>query len=131
MTQTGFEYSQSNKQYEFSCGCKTHSLGKVSFPIYVINKNMHPHPLRVCAEILNQSRIPLLLGNGSLIRMKGILSFEDYTLTIDSEDKRLCLPINLEGLGHFHLQFYPMSQEEENHLTREFVYKAKWTKEEI
>ena len=67
---------------------------------------MHPHPLRVCAEILNQSRIPLLLGNENLIRMKGTFSFEDYTLTIDSKDRKLCLPINLESSGHLHLRFY-------------------------
>ena len=29
-----------------------------------------------------------------------------YTLTIDSKDKRLCLPINQESSGHLHLQFY-------------------------
>ena len=91
MVQSSFEYSQSNKHYEFSCGCKTHSLGKVRFPIYVIDKNMHPHLLHVCVEILNQPRIPFLLGNKSLIRMKGTLSFGDYTLTIDSKDRRLCL----------------------------------------
>ena len=106
MTQTGFEYSLSNKKYEFSCGCKTYSLGRVSFPIYVIDKDMHPHPLRICAEILNQSRIPLLLGSENLTSMKGTFSFEDYTLTIDSQDGRLCLPINLESSGHLYLRFY-------------------------
>ena len=76
LTQSGFEYSQSNKHYEFSCGCKTHSLGNVSFPIYVLDKDMQPHPLRICAEILNQSRIPLLLGSENLTSMGGVLAMK-------------------------------------------------------
>ena len=67
----------------------------------------------------------------SATRVKGTLSFGDQTLTIDWKNERLCLPINLENSGHFHLQFYPMSQVEESHLTREFVHRAEWTKEEI
>ena len=97
LTRSGFEYSPSNKHYEFSCGCKTHSLGKVSFPIYVLDKDMQPHPLRICAEILNQSRIPLLLGSENLTSMGGVFNYENYTLTIGNKDKELCLPINLES----------------------------------
>ena len=97
LTQTGFKYSQSNKHYEFSCGCKTHSLGKVSFPIYVLDKDMQPHLLRICAEILNQSRTPLLLGSENLTSMGGVFNYENYTLTIGNKDKELCLPINLES----------------------------------
>ena len=67
---------------------------------------MQPHPLRVCAEILKQSRIPLLLGNENLISMGGVFSFENYTLTIGNKDRELCLPINLESSGHLHLRFY-------------------------
>ena len=124
MIQSGFEYSQSNKHYEFGGGRKTYSLGKVRLPIYVIDKNMQPHLLHVWVEILNQLRLPLLLGSRSLTRVKGTLSFGDHTLTIDWKNERLCLPINLENSGHFHLQFYPMSQVEESHLTREFVNRA-------
>ena len=106
LTRTGFEYSQSNKHFEFSCGCRTHSLGKVSFSIYVLDKDRQPHPLRICAEFLNQSRIPLLLGSENLARMGGVLDYEDYTLTIAHKDKELCLPINLESSGHLYLRFY-------------------------
>ena len=67
---------------------------------------MHPHLLHIWIEILNQPRLPLLLGSGSLTRVKGTLSFGDHTLTIDWKDKRLCLPIKQESSGHFHLQFY-------------------------
>ena len=130
MIQSGFEYSQSNKHYEFGGGRKTYSLGKVRLPVYVIDRNRNPHLLHVWVEILNQPRLPLLLGSQSLTRVKGTLCFGDHTLTIDWRDKRLCLPINQERSGHFHLQFYPMSQAEENYLTREIVYRAEWTKEE-
>ena len=67
---------------------------------------MQPHPLRICAEILNQSRIPLLLGSENLTSMGGVFDYEDYTLTIVNKDKELCLPINLESSGHLHLRFY-------------------------
>ena len=67
MVQSGFEYSQSNKHYEFGGGRKTYSLGKVRLPVYVIDENMQPHLLHVWVEILNQPRLPLLLGSRSLI----------------------------------------------------------------
>ena len=105
-THSSLEYSQSNKQYEFNCGCKIHSLGKMNCPIYVVDKNMHSHPLCVCAEIFNQPRIPLLLGNENLIRMRGVFNFEDDTLTIESKDRRLCSSTHLESSRHLHLQFY-------------------------
>ena len=130
MIQSEFEYRQSSKHYEFGGGRKTYSLGKVRLPVYVIDNNRNPHLLYVWVEILNQPRLPLLLGSRSLSRVKGTLCFGDHTLTIDWKDKRLCLPINQASSGHFHLQFYPMSQAEENYFTREMVYKAEWTKEE-
>ena len=107
MIQSSFEYSTSNKHYEFGGGCKTYSLGKVRLPVYVIDRDRHPHLLHVWVEILNQPRLPLLLDSMSLTRVRGTLNFGDYTLTIDWKDKRLCLPINQESSGHFHLQFYP------------------------
>ena len=130
MIQSGFQYSQSNKHYEFGGGRKTHSLGKVRLPVYVFDKNRNPHLLHVLVEVLSQPKLPLLLGSKSLTRVKGILSFGDNTLTIDWREKQLCLPIKQESSGHYHLQFYPMSQVEESYLTREIVYRAEWNKEE-
>ena len=49
------------------------------------------------------------------------LSFGEQTLTLDWKGKRLCLPINQENSGHFHLQFFPTSQVKENHFTKEVV----------
>ena len=67
---------------------------------------MQPHSLRICAEVLNQSRIPLLSGSENLTSMGGVFSYENHTLTIANEDKELCLPINLESSGYLHLRFY-------------------------
>ena len=131
MIQSGFQYSQSNKHYEFGGGRKTHSLGRVRLPVYVFDKNRNPHLLHVWVEVLNQQQLPLLLGSKSLTRVKGILSFGDNTLTIDWKEKKLCLPIKQESSGHYHLHFYPMSQAEESYLTREIVYRAEWSEEEI
>ena len=130
MVQSSFEYSPSNKHYAFGGGRKTYSLGKVKLPVYVIDENMQPHLLQVCIEILNQKNLPLLLGNRSLIKTKSTIKFGDHTLTIDWKNEKLCLPISLESSGHFYLQFYPMSQVEENRLTNDFVQQANWTKEE-
>ena len=91
---------------------------------------MQPHLLHVCIEILDQKNLPLLLGNRSLIKTKSTIKFGDHTLTIDWKNEKLCLPISLESSGHFYLQFYPMSQVEENRLTNDFVQQANWTKEE-
>ena len=123
MIQSGFEYRQSNKHYEFGGGRKTYSLGKVRLPIYVIDKNRNPHLLHVWVEVLNQPKLPFLLGSKSLTRVKGTLCFGEHTLTINWGNKRLCLPINQERSGHFHLQFYPMAQAEENYLIRETVHR--------
>ena len=120
--QSRFEYSQSNKHYEFGGGCKTYLLGKVRLPVYVRDKHMNPHLLHVWIEVLNQPRLPLLLGTKSLTKVKGTLCFGNHTLTINWGNKRLCLPINQEKSGRFHLQFYPMAQAEENYLIREAVY---------
>ena len=91
---------------------------------------MQPHLLHVCIEILNQKDLPLLLGNRSLIKTKSTIKFGDRTLTIDWKNEKLCLPINLESSGHFHLQFHPMPQVEENRSTKDFVQKENWTKKE-
>ena len=130
MIQSEFKYRQSNKHYEFGGGRKTYSLGKVRLPVYVVDNEGNPHLLYVWIEILNQSRLPLLLGSKSLHKVNGTLSFGEQTLTIDWKGKRLCLPINQANSGHFHLQFFPMSQAEENFFTREMVSKADWSQEE-
>ena len=131
MIQSEFKYRQSSKLYEFGGGRKTYSLGKVRLPVYVVDNERNPHLLYVWVEILNQPRLPLLLGSRSLHKVKGTLRFGEQTLTIDWKGKRLCLPINRASSGHLHLQFYPMSQAEENFFTREMVCKAEWTQEEI
>ena len=130
MIQSKLRYRQSNKRYEFGGGRKTYSLGKVRLPVYVIDNERNPHLLHVWIEILNQLRLPLLLGNNSLLKVNGTLSFGEKTLTIDWEGKRLCLPIDRANSGHFHLQFFPMSQTEENHFMREMVSMADWSQEE-
>ena len=37
------------------------------------------------------------------------------------------LPISQENSGHFHLQFFPTPQVEDNHFTEEMVSKANWS----
>ena len=102
MIQSELKYRQSNKHYEFGGGRKTYSLGKVRLPVYVVDNERNPHLLHVWTEILNQPRLPLLLGSKSLHKVNGTLSFGDQTLTLDWEGKRLCLPINQANSGHFH-----------------------------
>ena len=53
------------------------------------------------------------------------------TLMIDRKNEKLCIPINLKTLEHFHTHLYPMSQVERSHLTKNFVHRAEWTKEEV
>ena len=112
MIQDTFEYQQSNKTYQFGGGKTSYSMGRVRLPIYVLDSKMGCHLLHVWIEVLNQSRLPLLLGSRSLIRVKGTVCFKTYTLSIDWKEKRLCLPIKEAASGHFHLQFFPMSQSE-------------------
>ena len=83
--QSSFEYSESNKTYAFGGGRQTRSLGRVRLPVYVIDKDMQPHLLHVCTEILNQMNLPLLLGNRSLIETKSTINFGDRILTIDKK----------------------------------------------
>ena len=82
-------------------------MSKVRLPVYVVDNEGTPHLLHVWIEILNQSRLPLLLGSKSLHKVNSTLSFGEQTLTLDWKGKRLCLPINQENSGHFHLQFFP------------------------
>ena len=97
MIQTELEYRQSNKHYEFGGGRRTHSMGKVRLPVYVTDKKGTPHLLHVWIEILNQSRLPLLLGSTSLHKVNSTLSFGEQTLTLDWKGEKLCLPISQEN----------------------------------
>ena len=45
--QTELEYCQSNKHYEFGGRCRTHSMGKVKLPVYVVDNEGTPHLLYV------------------------------------------------------------------------------------
>ena len=103
-------------------------MGKVRLPVYVVDNEGTPHLLYVWIEILNQSRLPLLLGSKSLHKVNSTLSFGEQTLTLDWKGERLCLPISQENSGHFHLQFSPMPQVEDNHFTEEMVSKANWSR---
>ena len=131
MIQESFMYKESNKRYEFGGGEKTFSMGKVRLPIYVLDKDKQPHILHVWVEVLNQRNLPLLLGGKSLIKAGGTLCFKSLTLSLDWDKKRLCLPIKQADSGHFHLQFFPMSEQEDKLLVREMVERADWTKVEI
>ena len=42
--------------------------------------------------------------------VKGTLCFKTYTISMDWRERRLCLPIKKDESGHFHLQFFPMSE---------------------
>ena len=130
MIQSEFKYCQSNKHYEFGGGRKTYSLGKVRLPVYVLDNEGNPNLIYVWIEILNQSRLPLLLGSKNLHKANGTLSFGDQTLTLDWGGKRLCLPINQVNSGHFHLQFFPISQAKENYSMKEIISKADWSQKE-
>ena len=130
MIQSNFQYRQSNKHYQFGGGRKTYSLGCVRLPIYVFDDQFQPHLLHVWVEVLNQPRLPLLLGGRSLTKVKGTLCFKSFTLSMDWGEKRLVLPIKEEDTGHFHLQFYPMSVQEENLLTRNILDSVEWSLEE-
>ena len=131
MIQDSFEYKESNKNYQFGGGSKTFSMGRVRLPIYVVDSSHIPHLLHVWIEVLNQPRLPLLLGGRSMTRVKGTLCFKTYTISMDWKEKRLCLPIKQEESGHFHLQFFPMSEAENNLLTREITARADWTDSQI
>ena len=130
MIQNSFEYQESNRQYEFGGGVKTFSMGRVRLPIYVLDKNQVAHLLHVWVEVLNQRHLPLLFGGKSLIKSQGMLCFKTFTLSIQWKGKTLCLPIKQADTGHFHLQFFPMSDQEDQVLTRLIVDKADWTIDE-
>ena len=131
MIQASFTYKQSNKKYEFGGGEKTYSMGKVRLPIYVLDQDKRPHILHVWVEVVNQKNLPLLLGGKSLTNAGGTLCFKTLTLSLDWKNKRLCLPVKQAGSGHFHLQFFPMSEQEDKLLIREMVDRANWTDSEV
>ena len=131
MIQSSFVYKESDKKYEFGGGEKTYSMGKVRLPIYVLDGDCQTHLLHVWVEVLNQKNLPLLLGGRSLLRAKSTLCFKNLTLSLDWKEKRLSLPIKEGQTGHFYLQFFPMSRQEDELLTREMVNRADWTVREI
>ena len=131
MIQASFTYRQSNKKYEFGGGEKTYSLGTVRLPIYVLDQDKQPHILHVWVEVVNQKNLPLLLGGKSLTNAGGTLCFKTLTLSLDWKKKRLCLPVKQSDSGHFHLQFFPMSEQEDQLLIREMVDRADWTNREV
>ena len=131
MIQSSFVYKESNKKYEFGGGEKTYSMGKVKLPLYVLDGDSQTHLLHAWVEVLNQKNLPLLLGGRSLLRVKSTLCFKNLTLSLDWKEKRLCLPIKEGETGHFYLQFFPMSRQEDELLTREMVNQADWTVREI
>ena len=131
MIQSSFEYKESNKHYEFGGGVKTFSMGRVRLPIYVLDKDQQAHLLHIWVEVLNQQHLPLLFGGRSFKRSQGTLCFKTFTLTVDWKGKRLCLPIKEADTGHYHLQFFPMSRQEDNLLTREIINQADWDKNEV
>ena len=92
MIQDSFVYQESNKNFQFGGGSKTFSMGKVRLPIYVVDSDQTPHLLHVWIEVLNQPRLPLLLGGRSMTKVKGTLCFKSYTISMDWRDKRLRLP---------------------------------------
>ena len=72
-----------------------------------------------------------MLGSKSLYKVNSTLSFGEQTLTLDWKgNKRLCLPINQANSGHFHLQFFPMSQAEKTYFMKEMLSKADGSQEE-
>ena len=131
MIQANFEYKQSNKRYEFGGGEKTYSMGRVRLPMYVLDEGQQAHLVHVWVDILKQQRLPLLFGGRSLIRCGGTLCFKTLTFKLDWKGARLSLPIKQANTGHFHLQFFPMSNQEDAYLIREMTNRADWTVSEV
>ena len=121
MIQASFQYRPSNKKYEFGGGEKTFSMGTVRLPIYVIDTDKVPHVLHIWVEILNQQNLPLLFGGRSLINAKGTLCCKTNTLSFDWRNRRLSLPTKISPTGHFHVEFFPMSRQEDELLIRDIV----------
>ena len=119
--QETFVYQESDNLYQFGGGETTHSLGAVKLPVYILDTEHVAHRVNIKVDILNQKNLPLLLGGKSLIAVKANLDFKEMTISCQWGEDRSEFPIERRSSGHFILQFFPLSQQDDQSVRAEFL----------
>ena len=128
--QETFIYQESDNLYQFGGGEKTHSLGTVNLPVYLLDTEHTAHLVNIKVDILNQKNLPLLLGGKSLIAANATMDFKEMILSCVWGESRAEFPMERRNSGHFILQFFPLSQKDDEAIRAEFLEETEknWSK---
>ena len=127
MIQNTLRYQESSKVYEFGGGEVSPSLGRVKLPMYVVDTDGEIQILVVWVEILQQANVPFLLGGRSLKRTHSVLDLGRMTLTLTWLEREMEFPLSQHSSGHFEVSFFPLSDQDNNNRTQEYVDGENWT----
>ena len=122
-----FEFHPSNKQFVFGGGEKSRSMGLVMLPLYFKDEQDYPHLIKLSVEILDID-IVMLLGSKSLSKAGAVIDLVRNTLVLENAcDDATRFPLALQDSGHYHLQCFPMSEEEGRHASEILFSESKWS----
>ena len=127
MIQNTFRYAESAQIYEFGGGEVTPSLGKVRLPMYVVDTEGDIQILWIWIEILQHGECPFLLGGRSMRNTETIINLQDMTFTIHWQDRVTKVDLEESNSGHLIIQFFPLSEQDDRIMTRDFVEMWDWT----
>ena len=114
-----FEYQDSVKRFEFGGGEQTKSLTKVKIPVYIQDMKDKIALINVWVEVVDQEGVPFLLGGVSLDKVKATITLgQQASITFNWEKNTDIFPLYRSHSGHYHLLFLPMSQDDDNIVTR-------------
>ena len=126
-----FDFRSSSRQFIFGAGEKSRSLGVVTIPIYLKDSEDNLHLIKLNVEIVNID-IVMLLGSKSMSKAGAIIDLARSELVLENAvDKKTKFPLVNKDSGHYHLQIFPMTEEEGRHASEIYFMEHKWNENEI
>ena len=124
-----FQSEPSNRTFQFGGGETTVSLGKYTFPVYVMDNDNNLHIVNLAMEVVEVDII-MLLGANSLNKGGAILDLGNLMLTLpETFGAEIQLPINFSDSGHFKMNFFTLAKEEGYEAAQIYLTNTEWSKE--
>ena len=123
-----FKSEPSNKTFQFGGGETTVSLGKYTFPVFLMDESNEMHGISLIMEIVEQDII-MLLGSNSLTKAGTVLDLGNLHMTLPTLFGDTKFPLRFEDTGHFSLDFYNLTKEDGYTAAQTFLAEESWTQE--
>ena len=123
-----FRKEASSKKFQFGGGETTTSLGRYTFPVYIMDDRDQLHSVNLVMEVV-ECDIIMLLGANSLRNGDAVIDIGNLKMTFPKLFPGTNFPLIYSQSGHFTMNFFSLTKEEGFEAARSYFVNTEWTPE--